>query len=225
MRSDRTTGANEGASRKSARAEIPRSRRVIAVLASLVLLAVIAVGVGFVWFVDRLPAAEPATVGSADGIVVLTGRASRIADAIGLLAAKRGQRLLISGVYPKTTAAAIARLMPEHQSWFDCCVDLDHSAVNTEGNAVQTRKWARQHSFKSLIVVTSNYHMPRAMIEISHQLPDVELIAFPITPEWVRVETWWSRLAMMRLLFAEYLKFLRAAVRTQTSRVLPPPSV
>jgi hypothetical protein len=58
------------------------------------------------------------------------------------------------------------------------------------------------------------------MTEIAHQLPDVELIAFPIAPEWVHIEGWWSNFATAKLLFAEYLKYLRAVVRTQTSYVL-----
>ncbi len=172
---------------------------------------------GFLWFVDGLPRGEPILEGDADGIVVLTGRASRISDAIELLATRRGKRLLITGVYPTTSAAAIARLVPEHQHWFSCCVELDHSAANTSGNAVQTRIWAKKYDIESLIVVTSNYHMPRAMIELAHELPGVVLIPYAIPPERVRIESWWSNYATMRLLFAEYFKYLRARVRTQFS--------
>ncbi len=223
MRSDRPAQAREGGSPQTARSQRGR-RRLFTAVAWLALAAVFAVAGGFLWFVDHLPREEPAAVRNAEGIVVLTGRAARVGDAIELLAAKRGRRLLISGVYPRTTAAAIARLKPEHRYWVDCCVDLDHSAVNTVGNAVQTRKWAKQHGFKSLIVVTSNYHMPRALTEIAYQLPDVELIAFPITPERVRTESWWDAVVAARLLFIEYLKYLRAVIRTRTSQLLAAPS-
>jgi uncharacterized SAM-binding protein YcdF (DUF218 family) len=192
-------------------------RRVVGVALVVTVLVISAVGFGFIRFVEQLPRGEPVLEGDADGIVVLTGRASRISDAIELLATKRGKRLLISGVYPTTSAAAIARLVPEHQNLFSCCVELDYSAVNTSGNAVQTRIWARKHNIKSLIVVTSNYHMPRAMVEISHELPDVALISYSIPPERVRIESWWESYATTRLLFAEYLKYLRAQVRTQMS--------
>lgn len=199
-------------------------RRIILIILGLMLLAALALGAGFVWFVERLPTTETTLDRDADGIVVLTGRASRIGDAIELLAIKRGKRLLITGVYPTTTAVAIGRLVPEHQKLVTEKVDLDHSAVNTVGNAIQTRNWAKLNDFKSLIVVTSNYHMPRAMVELAHQLPDVELIAFPVLPEKVRVESWWSSFATMKLLFAEYLKYVRAVVRTQTSYVLIKPN-
>ena len=199
-------------------------RRIFLVVFGLALLGAIALGAGFYWFVEGLPTEEVTLNRNADGIVVLTGRAPRISDAIELLAAKRGKRLLITGVYPTTSSAAIARLVPEHQQLVTEFVDLDHSAVNTVGNAIQTRNWARANDFKSLIVVTSNYHMPRTMVELEHQLPEVELIAFPVLQEKVRVETWWSSFATAKLLFAEYLKYLRAVVRTQTSYVIPPGS-
>jgi uncharacterized SAM-binding protein YcdF (DUF218 family) len=214
-----------GLTRGSAEMQSPalrpsRLRRLIAGALGTALLAVSALGAGFVWFVNGLAKSEVTLRRGADGIVVLTGRASRIGDAIELLATGRGKRLLITGVYPTTTAAAIARLVPEHQEWFSCCVDLDHSAVNTVGNAIQTRRWVKKHNIKSLIVVTSNYHMPRALTELAHQLSDVTLIAFPVLPDRVRVESWWSNPATAKLLFAEYLKYLRAEVRTKVARVL-----
>ena len=105
---------------------------------ALACVAVVALlAAGFVWFVRNLPMQETAPAASADGIVVLTGAAFRINDALDLLASGRGRRLLITGVYPTTRSVEISRLMPEHKRWFDCCVDLDHSALNTIGNAVE----------------------------------------------------------------------------------------
>ena len=108
--------------------------------------------------------------------MVLTGAASRIPDAIELLAAERGKRLLITGVHRDTSKREIARLTPLYARYFACCIDLDRSALNTFGNALEIKRWAREHNFNSLIVVTSNWHMPRAMAEVRHQLPDVTLI-------------------------------------------------
>ena len=100
--------------------------------------------------------------------MVLTGAATRIPDAIELLAAGRGKRLLITGVHRDTSAREIARLTPAlHQNYFTCCIDLDRSALNTFGNALEIKRWAREHNFNSLIVVTSNWHMPRAMAEVA----------------------------------------------------------
>jgi len=172
-------------------------------------------GCGFAWFVSRISADEVTLDGKADGIVVLTGAAARIPDAIELLATERGKRLLITGVYRATSAREIARLTPLYSKYFTCCIDLDRSALNTFGNALETRRWARDHNFNSLVVVTSNWHMQRAMAELAHQLPDINLIAYPVISEKVKSEPWWSNLDTARLLFAEYLKYLFALVRMQ----------
>jgi uncharacterized SAM-binding protein YcdF (DUF218 family) len=170
-------------------------------------------GAGFCWFVLTIPSEEVQLDRNADGIVVLTGAASRIPDAIELLAAERGKRLLISGVHRATSAREIARLTPLYAKYFSCCIDLDRSALNTFGNAFEARRWVREHNFNSLIVVTSNWHMPRAMAELSHQLPDVTLISYPVISPKVKDQPWWSNIDTARLLFAEYLKYLFALAR------------
>jgi uncharacterized SAM-binding protein YcdF (DUF218 family) len=178
-------------------------------------LAVVGVGVGFLWWVNNLPEAEVPMRSKADGIVVLTGSRFRINDALELLAAGHGRRLLISGVYPATKLSEIAHMMPEFDRWFNCCVDLDYIALNTIGNAVETKRWAREQRSRSLIVVTSNFHMPRALTEISHQLPDVRLVAYPVISDRVKIDSWWSSPATARLLFMEYLKYMVASARVR----------
>lgn len=192
---------------------VRRRRGRLRVLAAAFILAVALFAAGFLWFVQQMPTSEAPPARNADGIVVLTGAALRINDALTLLADGRGQRLLITGVNPSTRSREISRMMPEHQRWFSCCVDLDHSATNTIGNATETRRWVKARGFKSLIVVTSNFHMPRAMAELAHQLPDVELVPYPVVSEKVRVESWWMNAATARLLFLEYVKFLVAKTR------------
>jgi uncharacterized SAM-binding protein YcdF (DUF218 family) len=168
---------------------------------------------GFIWFAVTIPNDDISKDRKAEGIVVLTGAASRIPDAIELLAAERGTRLLITGVHRTTSAREIARLTPLYSKFFNCCIDLDKSALNTFGNALETKRWAREHNFNSLIVVTSNWHMPRAMAELAHQLPDVTLIAYPVISEKVKSEPGWSNLDTARFLAAEYLKYLFALTR------------
>jgi uncharacterized SAM-binding protein YcdF (DUF218 family) len=179
----------------------------IALLVTLVFL------IGFFWFASQISNREIRLTRSADGIVVLTGGSSRVNDAFELLASKRGKRLLISGVYPATNQGEISRVLPEYERLFACCVDLDRTAVNTLGNAIGTRRWAKAQGFQSLIVVTSGYHMPRALAELAHQLPGVELVPFPVVSERLRAEPWWSHLATAKLLFSEYLKYIVAVIR------------
>ncbi|MGZ3409779.1 MAG: YdcF family protein [Xanthobacteraceae bacterium] len=176
----------------------------------------VAAAVGFVWFVTRVnDLAAVERNASADGVVVLTGGPDRIADAIDLLAAGRGKRLLITGVNPMTRMQELARQQPKYAPVFSCCVDIDHSATNTVGNAIETRRWAQPHNFRSLIVVTSSYHMPRAIAELSHQLPGVTLIPYPVVTERGRTEEWWMHATTARTLAIEYVKYVAAVVRTR----------
>jgi uncharacterized SAM-binding protein YcdF (DUF218 family) len=205
------SGADDGA-REVARAPRRWLRRIGWSMVGLGAVGPLALALGFAWFVWQLPGEEVALNRNADGIVVLTGGASRIADAIELLAAGRGRRLLISGANPSTNQGSITRLNPEFARVVGCCVDFDRS-LNTLGNAIETRRWAQRRGFRSLIVVTSSYHMPRAMAEIAHQLPDATLVAFPVVSDRLRSEPWWASPATARLMLSEYLKFIYAQVR------------
>jgi uncharacterized SAM-binding protein YcdF (DUF218 family) len=170
---------------------------------------------GFVGFLSQLRTAESKPARNADGIVVLTGGSSRVSDAMELLAGGYGRRLLISGVHPTNGTIDISRSLPDSQGLLACCVDLDRSAVNTRSNAVETRRWARERGFKSLIVVTSNYHMPRAIVELSHEMPEIELIPFAVIGDRWRDEPWWASGATLRLLLSEYTKYLAAEMRVR----------
>ena len=189
-------------------------------IVTVAVVAVVLVIGGFFWFVRQIPSTGQHLARDAAGIVVLTGAPARIPDAIQLLAGGHGQRLLITGVNRSTRAREIARLTPLYARFFACCIDLDRSALNTFGNAIQTRRWAHEHHFKSLIVVTSNWHMPRAMVEIRHQLPDVELIPYPVISENVLMDPWWSHTDTARFLAGEYVKYLAAQAHLHTDRDL-----
>lgn len=193
----------------SARAPPRRLRAIIAIPLAFVA----AVGFGFIAFLMQLLNAEARPERQADGIVVLTGGASRVSDAMELLAAGYGKRLLISGVHRTSTVSDISRSVQESQTLFSCCVDLDRSAVSTHSNASETRRWAHERGFKSLIVVTSNYHMPRAILELKHAMPDVTLVPYAVVGEKWRDEPWWSNAATFRLVLSEYFKYIAAGLR------------
>jgi uncharacterized SAM-binding protein YcdF (DUF218 family) len=189
-------------------------RRVVKCVCAVPLAALVVLAGGFLLFVFHVANEEPTLDrAAADGIVALTGGASRISDAVELLASGRGRRLLITGVAPTTNTAELIRLAPESERWFGCCIDLDYTAVNTVGNAEETTRWVRERGFRSLVVVTSGYHMPRAMLEIGHRLPDVTLIPFPVVSVQGRGEPWWSNAGTAKVFVFEYLKLIVATAR------------
>lgn len=168
---------------------------------------------GFYQFTLRIPQQQPVSIENADAIVVLTGGKSRLVGALNLLGAGKGRRLLISGVHISTSSEALARLVPAQSKLFDCCVDLDKAARDTIGNAAETARWVGKNKFKSLIVVTSNYHMPRSLVELQNVLPEINLIAYPVVIKSIPVSRWWTNFNTAQLLMSEYVKYLAARLR------------
>ncbi len=174
---------------------------------------------GFVGFATSLERAETKLSTQVEGVVALTGGSDRVLEAAELLARGQAGRLLITGVNRATQGADLQKILPMSKDLFECCVDLGYRARDTAGNARETREWAREFNIKGpLIVVTSNYHMPRALVELSAALPGVTLYPFPVISEHVKVADWGGDRRVMRLLAREYLKYLRAIVRTKWER-------
>ncbi|MBC8129596.1 MAG: YdcF family protein [Rhizobiaceae bacterium] len=173
---------------------------------------------GFIRFTQDVSAlSTPRRVERADGIVVLTGGALRLDLAIGLLKDGRAERLLISGVNPATSIATLSKLTETDRRWFDCCVDLDYAALNTIGNAEMTERWAQSRSFDELILVTSDYHMPRTLLEFEHFTRVKVIRPYPVA----RADLWADPAVPsglgLKVLLTEYAKLLAARVRIAAS--------
>jgi len=192
--------------------------RLARVLLALVLGGVGLVLAGFLVFVASIERLEREPASRTDAIVALTGGAERIGDAIDLLAKGYGRRLLITGVNERTSRDQIARLNPGQRRLFDCCVDLDYRARNTIGNAVETRRWMEDHRFRSLIVVTSNYHMPRTLVELDNVIPTARKVPYAVVNGSIDPDAWWRSPATAKLLASEYVKFLVGWLRTRLEK-------
>ncbi len=174
-----------------------------------------AIAAGFLVFAYSVSIIPMGALRPADGIVALTGDEDRISEAVRLLSEGKGRRLLISGVNKSTRKLQIISLNTAGRKealLFRCCVDLDKRALNTEANAVETTAWARSKGFRSLIVVTSTYHMPRTLIELRQAMPDVVLVPYPVKAPRLE-EHWWSDARTAWVLSKEYLKFITALAR------------
>lgn len=183
---------------------------------TVIILAALGYGLGFVLFVSNLPVA-PTSLPKADGIVALTGGGERLDAAVALFETGLGKRLLISGVAQETTKETLGK-MSGGGARFACCADIGYAAEDTHGNAEETANWARLNRFDSLVIVTSRYHMPRAMQEFSAVLPDVTLIAYPVDQSRIDLQGWWMHPRTARLLHREYVKYLASLVTTRLAR-------
>ena len=194
---------------------VPLASWGVRLFAAAAIAAALAFVIGYARFATGIARSEPRIVPRTDAIVVVTGGSQRIADAIGLLGADRGARLLISGVNEKIGREELARITPAARGLLACCVDLDYRARNTIGNAIETRRWVRRHGFDSLLLVTSNYHMPRTLAELQHAMPELRIVAHPVVSDQIDVDGWWRDWPTMRVLVPEYAKYLAAKLRSR----------
>ena len=191
--------------------------RVLALVAMLALLWAAGLFAFALHAAQSTPAPEPP---ASDGVVVLTGASLlRIEAATELLEQGLGQRLLISGVNPDTTREQVRAATNTAGRAFDCCVDLGFEAENTVGNAHETADWAAYHHYRSLIVVTADYHMPRALLELRGTLPHAALHPYPVVTETLDVRRWWASPEAARRLTVEYCKYLAVLGRNGWERV------
>lgn len=181
-----------------------------------------AVATGFVLFAAHAMRPPAPSGENAAGIVVLTGADLRLAQGARLLEAGRAGRLLVSGVNSRTRPEDIQRLSGLDPARFNCCVDLGYKAQSTLGNADETREWAMKNGFRSLIVVTSTWHMPRSLAEIELALPGVRLIPHAVAPRAPRRLPWWLSPGNARILLGEYFKYLPVAARLALTRAVAP---
>jgi uncharacterized SAM-binding protein YcdF (DUF218 family) len=152
-----------------------------------------------------------------DGIVALTGGNSteRIAAAVGLLEDGKGKRVLVSGVSRAVSREDIRAISKAARRLYDCCVDLGFNAADTVGNARETAEWAQAMRYHGLIIVTSDYHMPRAMLELNAVLrkPDMLLQPYAVETTALKRARWWRSPGSARLMVVEYSKYLAILAR------------
>lgn len=208
------SGGSSRARLSSSRKTSPKPARLRSVGLAFLLVLLAAIGIDFSRFAWRVAHfADPGDV-RAEGIVALTGGTARIDGALSLLADNRADRLLISGVNPSVGRRDIATTVDSvYRASLDQRVELGHAARDTIGNADEARAWAEKRGLHSLIVVTSDYHMPRSMTELQNAMPDVELIPYPVRNRQLDMGRWWRHANSAKLLLGEYVKYTVARAR------------
>ncbi len=179
------------------------------VLAALAVLALIWAS-GLMAFAARVErSTPPLDPPAADGIVALTGGSSeRIATAMQLLQAGKAKRMLISGVSREVSRGELQTLTGAQKPVYDCCVDLGFTAANTVGNARETARWARSKGYRSLILVTADYHLPRARLELHATMPEAVIYPYPVATAELSAARWWKSDQGAERMSLEYVKYL-----------------
>jgi len=184
---------------------------------ALILLIVVAVlFAGFLHYADSVTTLAPPQDAKADAIVVLTGGYQRIDQAVSLLQRGYGRRLLISGAHPSTTPRQIRKVTQSPAGLFECCIDIGYDALDTIGNANETSRWIHDRGYKSVLVVTNNYHMPRSLFELRRVDSETDFIPYPVVNSDLKTTAWYRDPDVLRMLLSEYGKLLIAIARQYT---------
>ncbi|MGH6612861.1 YdcF family protein [Sphingomonas sp.] len=164
------------------------------------LVAIILWLLGFALFMLALP--KPLDDVHTDAIVVPTGGAGRIDRGLALMKRKAAQRMLVTGVAPEVRPVELAAQYKSSSRLFACCVDLGHEAVDTRSNAEETARWVREHHYKSVRLVTSDWHVARAQMELVNALDDDVTVVgdgVPSKPRYALLVAEYNKLLLRRV--------------------------
>ncbi|MEZ5936901.1 MAG: YdcF family protein [Hyphomonadaceae bacterium] len=188
------------------------------ILFAFVLIGVVIAGWDFLSFVGRAETAmTPPDYADAEAVAALTGASDkRIIEAVQL-AQRKQLPLVISGVHVDTSVADIARIAGVDELEIACCVTLGHAAASTEGNGDEIADWARKLDIKRIIVVTSEYHMDRALLELRRAMPDGVFYPHAVSSMRTRPALWYQDANTADRLVREWLKYRLAELRIGVS--------
>ena len=173
---------------------------------------------GLVYFYSSIPTEKTELTNKADAIIVLTGGNDRIAEGVRLLAERKADKLLISGVNKQSEFSDLISVQGVDDllavgATLTNKISLGRKAVNTVGNAKETKEWADENNVNSIILVTANYHMPRSLVEFRKLMPDSEIVAYPVFPKDFDKSKWQENKTTRDLIIREYHKYLYSTTR------------
>jgi uncharacterized SAM-binding protein YcdF (DUF218 family) len=200
-------------------------RLIVRLFVLLVLVGLAAGAFDYLAFVGRADArlSKTASTDGAQAVVSLTGASdARIVEGVELAESLK-LPLLISGVHVDTRPTDIARITNRPEIEIACCVALGRAAATTEGNGAEVAEWARRHQLQRIVVVTSEYHMDRALTELQRYMPEADFIPHAVATTRVPPRDWWRDQPTARRLVEEWAKFRIASFRASQTVPTPPP--
>ena len=177
-------------------------------------------------FKDNILSFEKHHNKESSNIVILTGGTNRIKDGLKIIEGfrkenKNNYKILVSGTGTGFTKNSLKKKLGPNfnPKLIQCCIDLDSVSKNTFTNASGTFKWAKKNDIKEFILITSNYHMPRAILEFENIMPNLKIYTYTITPDRHEIENWLSSYQTFGLVFTEYCKYIVANLRIKFFRI------
>jgi len=168
--------------------------------------------IGLVVFSERVVRLAEPGYQETDVIVALTGEINRLHTGIALLKSGVSDRLFISGVNTAVQKDYLVKLLDTEASDLDCCIEVGYLAANTRGNAREIAEWLEGQSINSVRLVTSNYHMPRSLLEFRRVVPTLNILPHPVDSELVSLHPWYGSVRSFTFMAKEFTRYLAARV-------------
>ena len=141
-----------------------------------------------------------------EGIIVLTGDKFRISEGLKILNSEIGYKLLISGVNKEISIEEIKKEFPKYEQLFNCCIELENISTNTFENIREIFFWKKNNNIKNILLITSDYHLPRVKLEVNRLLLEKETYYYGVKYENQKINI------RMKKLIVEYIKYLRTRI-------------
>ena len=171
-------------------------------------------------FKEKILSLQKHSVTLNSNIVILTGGSNRIKDGLKIINnvdifTKANLKILISGTGKGFTKKSLKEMLTLNINLklLECCIELESISKDTYSNASETYKWVKMNNINKFILITSNYHMPRAILEFKNKMPNLEIFIYPITPKNHDITNWLNSSETFSLIFIEYSKLLIASLR------------
>ncbi len=174
--------------------------------------------IGLIQYKEKILSTVKYMSKKSSNIVILTGGTNRIKDGLKIFnkfekTPSFNSKILVSGTGKGFTKTSLQKNINFDFNLIECCIELDSISTNTYSNAFETLKWVKKNNINEFILITSNYHMPRAFLEFRYRMPNLKIFTYPITPKKHNINMWLSSVQTFSLIFSEYCKFLVANLR------------
>ena len=174
--------------------------------------------IGLIKYKENILSTKKYMSKKSSNIVILTGGTNRIKDGLKIVnkfekSSTFNSKILVSGTGKGFTKMSLAKNIDFDFNLIECCIELDSISTNTYSNAFETLKWVKKNNISEFILITSNYHMPRAFLEFKYRMPNLKIFTYPITPKKHNINNWLSSFQTFSLVLSEYCKFLVANLR------------
>jgi len=182
--------------------------------------------IGLNSFKERILILQQHPINLSSNVVILTGGTNRIKEGFEVIykldkKSISNLKVLVSGTGKGFSKLSLQeKLNPNFDlRLIECCVELDDVSQDTYSNAVETSKWVSKNNIEEILLITSNYHIPRSILEFQNKMPNLKILYYPITPKQHQINKWLTSFETFSLIFIEYCKYIIANVRIKTLRI------